>query len=246
MKQLLLSLGVVLLSLPGHAQFTRTYNGALTLTNPTIPGDRLFRDGTTVVCGAAKAYPGTSAAAGVHYNTYTVANTSATATNCVTITLAPNCTDASGSPLFVSVYTNAFNPANLTTNYKSDMGSSTAIGTPLAMGVTLAANERVVIVVSGVTATSICNAYSLTVAAPIALPVTAGRDLTAKLSIYPNPVADLLHITASKAGSYTLYNALGAVVRRINSPEVSLADLPTGIYQLQHNDTKETVRVVKD
>lgn len=244
MKQLLLSLGIVLLSLPGHAQFTRTYNGALTLTNPTIPGDRLFRDGITAVCGTPKAFPNTSATQGVHYTTYTVANTSATATNCVTITMAPNCTDATGTPLFVSVYTNAFVPTNLATNYKSDMGTSAAVGATATMGVTLAASERIVIVVSGVAAASVCNAFALTVAAPIALPVTVNRDVTAALSAYPNPATDVFQIAGPK-GSYTLYNATGAIVQKIVGTEVSLANLPGGIYLLQHNDTKATTRVTK-
>lgn len=245
MKKILLAVGVLLLALPGYAQFTRTYVGALTLTDPVIPGDRLFRDGTTAACNVIKAYPGLSSGPGVHYDTYTIGNPSSTTPVCVTLTFAPTCTDATGSPLFVSVYSGSFVPANLSTNYKSDMGSSPNVGTTLAMGVTLAANEVAVLVVSGVTAASVCNVYSLTVAAPTVLPVQVSREEVVALSAYPNPVEDVLRIKSAKTGSYTLYNATGKLVKQITTTEVSLRDLPGGVYTLRQDATKAVTRIVK-
>jgi hypothetical protein len=247
MKQLLLSLGVLLLSLPGHAQYTRTFTGALVATDPTIPGDRLFRDGTAAACGTTKVYPSTSAgSAGVHYDTYAIGNSSTTASTCVTVTLAPSCTESTGPLLFVTGYTNTFIPTNLATNYKTDMGTSPNTATPGTMGVTLAPREVLVIVVSGLTAAGSCSSYALTVAAPIALPVQMSRDANAPtLAGFPNPVQDVLHITAAKAGNYTLYSATGAVVKRISGSEVSLRDLPGGVYMLQQDETKAATRIVK-
>jgi hypothetical protein len=245
MKKLLLSLSVLLLSMPSYAQFTRTYTGTLVLTDPTIPGDRLFRDAIPGVCTTTKTYPGVSTGTGVHYNTYTIANTSTTASTCVTVGLTANCTEGTGAILFGSAYTGSFVPANLATNYKSDMGSSPLSGATTSMGITLAPSQVLVLVVSGVTATATCSSYALTVSAPIALPVQVNRPADVALAAYPNPVEDVLHITADKAGSYTLFNATGAAVKQIKGTEVSLRDLPGGVYMLQQNETKVATRIVK-
>lgn len=240
MKHFLLAAGFALLaSLPSHAQFTRTYSGALTATDPTIPGDRLYRDASTAVCGSAKVFPGTSTGAGVHYDTYTVGNPSTTASVCVTIVVQHSCTEATTPLIFQSVYQTSFVPASLTTNYKSDAGSSPATGTNSSMSVTLAPSEVIALVISGLTSTSLCSAYTMTVTAPTALPVRTGQEAATALLAYPNPVADVLHIEAAKAGSYTLYNTTGQTVKTITGSEVSLRDLPSGVYMLQQADTRE-------
>ncbi|MCC3156769.1 T9SS type A sorting domain-containing protein [Hymenobacter sp. 15J16-1T3B] len=246
MKQVLLSLGFVLLGLTAHAQSISTLSGSLDLTDPAIPGDRLFRDATPGQCATTKTYPGTSSGtAGVHYDTYTISNSSASASTCVTITLAANCTNATGAALFLTVYTGSFSPTNLATNYKSDLGTSPSVGTSQGMSVTLAPSQSVVLVVNGLTATAVCNAYSLQFSTPVVLPVSVSKNIKPVLAAYPSPVVDVLHIEAAKAGSYTLFNANGATVRQFTGSDVSLRDLPGGVYMLQQNDTKATTRVVK-
>jgi len=246
MKHLLLSAGIALLSFPGYAQFTRTYTGALLATNPTIPGDRLVRNAIVTPCGTTRAFPGLQAStAGVRYETFTIGNPTAAST-CVTVSLTPNCSEGTTSAyVFAAAYSGSFVPTNLATNYKTDMGSSPVGPTAISMGVTVAAGEVVVLVVNGLTAAGTCSSYSLTVAAPIALPVQVGKNAVAALTVYPNPVQDVLHIQAEKAGHYTLYNMQGEIVKQLTNTEVSVRDLPGGVYLLQQQETKAVTRIVK-
>jgi Secretion system C-terminal sorting domain len=244
-------MGLLMVGLAGRAQSVYTYTGAITLTDPALPGDRLFRDSTPGQCTTTKAYPGVSAnTPGVHYDTYTIRNSSATASTCLSLTLAATCTDATGPALFLTVYSGSFNPANLATGYKADLGVSPSvdpagISSGQSMGVTLAPNEVAVLVVNGLSATAVCNSYILRLTSPVALPVKAGQDARPVLAAYPNPVEDVLRIEAAKAGHYTLYNATGAVVRQFSGQEVSLRELPGGVYMLQQDETKAATRIVK-
>ncbi|GAA4014429.1 hypothetical protein GCM10022408_29550 [Hymenobacter fastidiosus] len=247
MKHILLGFGLFLSALSGQAQVTNTFSGALTAADPTIPGVRMDRSGITAACATTRVYPGVAKnnSIGVRYDSYTITNPSTTTPVCATLTLTPACSEGTSDYLFCSVYLNSFDKTNLATNYRSDMGSSPTTA-PLSMGVKVSPGEKLVVVISGVTAASTCSAYSLTVAAPIALSVRGGQlAAAATLSAYPNPVEDVLHITAANAGSYTLYNATGAVVQQIEGSEVSLRNLPGGVYLLQQNTTKAATRIVK-
>ncbi|GAA3924075.1 hypothetical protein GCM10022406_07820 [Hymenobacter algoricola] len=213
--------------------------------DPTIPGGRLNRNGIAAICSTNKAYPGVVATAtGVHYDTYTITNPSTTTSACATLTLAPACSEGTGQ-LFCSVYLTAFNPANLATGYRSDIGLSPTTD-PASMNVLVSPREVLVVVISGVAATSACSSYSLTVSAPVALPVRASRTTgQPTLTAYPNPVQDVLHIASSKAGGYSLYTTTGELVKHISGSEVSLRDLPGGVYILQQDDTRAATRIVK-
>ena len=247
MKHLLLSLGISLLGLPAYAQFTQTFTGALALTDPTIPGDRLFRDALPSACGTNKAYPGVGAGAtGVHYDTYTIRNANTTTTSCVTVSLTSACSESTINALiFGSAYTNSFVPTNLATNYKGDMGSSPVGAATTTMGISLTPGQTVVLVVSGVTATSTCSSYTLAVNSTTVLPVSKNIEAKVALAAYPNPVQDVLHIEAAKSGTYTLYSATGKAVKKLTEGDVSLADLPSGVYMLQQNETQVMKRIVK-
>ncbi|RYU78783.1 T9SS type A sorting domain-containing protein [Hymenobacter persicinus] len=245
MKHVVLSLGLLLSALTGRAQVSNTFYGALTATDPTITGNRLNRDGTSAVCGTNKTYPGVLAnSAGVHYDTFTLTNPSTTTSACATITLTPLCSEGTAGYIFASVYSTAFDKANLATNYRSDMGASPTMS-PLSMGVTISPREVLVVVVSGVTAASTCSSYGLTISAPVALGVRDSRVAAPALVAYPNPVEDVLHLAAPKPGSYTLYSATGEVVKQFSGAEVSLRGLAGGVYMLQHDETKAATRVVK-
>jgi|GEM_PF-6773492 len=245
MKHVLLGFGLLLSALSTRAQVSNTFYGTLSTTDATIVGGRLNRDGIAAVCGTTKAYPGVLATAtGAHYDTYTITNPSTTSSVCATLTLTPACSEGTNGSLFASAYTGSFVSTNLATNYRSDLGASPSAG-PVSMGVTLAAREVLVVVVSGTAAATTCSSYGLTVSASVALAVRGENPTAATLSAYPNPVADVLHITAAKAGSYTLYSATGAAVRQFSGSEVSLRELPGGVYMLRQNQTGAATRIVK-
>lgn len=72
------------------------------------------------------------------------------------------------------------------------------------------------------------------------------------VSVYPNPVRDILHIKAPTASKIQLFNILGASVKStINTTdefEMSVSDLPRGVYMLKissENKTKTTKVVIK-
>jgi hypothetical protein len=248
MKHVVLSLSLLLLALSGQAQVSNTFYGSLSASDPAVvpSAGRLNRDGVAATCAVSKTYPGVIATtAGVHYDTYTITNPSTTTSACARLTLAPACSEGNADYLFCSVYLTSFDNTNWATRYRSDIGASPTTG-PLSMDVTISPREVLVVVVSGITAASTCSSYGLTVSAPIALPVVGSHDVDKPvLAAYPNPVQDLLTITSSKAGRYTLYNSTGQLVKHVSGNQVSMRDLPGGVYLLQQDDTKAATRIVK-
>ena len=245
MKHLFFACALLLTAFATQAQVTNTFYGSLSATDPTIPGGRLNRTGAAAVCGSSRIFPGITTVTGVHYKTFTITNPSTTTAVCATLTLTPACSQGSADYLFCSVYTTSFDNTNLATNFLTDMGASPTTAA-VSMGVTVSPGQKLVLVISGVTAASTCSSYGLTVNAPTALAVQPGRAAALALSAYPNPVRDVLHISsAEKAARYTLYNATGAAVKQISGSEVSVADLPGGVYLLQHDETRAAVRIVK-
>jgi hypothetical protein len=170
MKQAVLLATALLFGHASQAQFTRTFTGALTATDPTIPGNRLTRDNTASSCASPKAFPGTPLGndTGVRYDAYTFQARNAT---CVTTTLVQNCSQTASARTFGSIYSGSFNPADLSQNYKADMGISQGNGLGVTASFTLAANETGVFVVSGVSTTDVCSAYTVTLTSSAPLPV---------------------------------------------------------------------------
>ncbi|OUJ75118.1 hypothetical protein BXP70_03575 [Hymenobacter crusticola] len=182
----------------------------------------------------------------MHYDTYTIRNANPTTTACAVITLTSQCSESTTSALiFGSAYTGSFVPTNLATNYKGDMGSSPVGNAATTMSINLTPNQTVVLVVSGVTSASTCSSYTLGVNSSTVLPVSKDVEAKVALAAYPNPVEDVLHITAAKAGTYTLYNATGVDVLHLKEGDASLSKLPAGVYMLQQNETKVVKRIVK-
>ena len=91
-----------------------------TSTNGQQTG-RLFRSNVVASCAGPKANPGLTVATGSRqYDAYTFTNMSASS-QCVTVTLAAT----NGTALYTAAYTSAgFVPANPSTNYLADPGSS--------------------------------------------------------------------------------------------------------------------------
>ena len=90
-----------------------------TVTNTSlIQTNRIFRNGITASCGAAKSWPGGADSLGRHYDIYAFTNTTASDA-CVTAVLI------STGDLQAGIYLNGFNPTNIQANYLADSGSST-------------------------------------------------------------------------------------------------------------------------
>jgi hypothetical protein len=152
--------------LSGQVIAAPDHTASLSSTDPTItdPNGRMNRNGVSSACGAQKPFPGYAGGpATYHYRTHTIRNASASPA-CVTITADPM-TCNSTNVVFLSAYTNSFNPANLAQNYLADVGASPTSG-PLAFSLVVPAGGKVVLVVSEVTANSGCPGYEFTDNAP--------------------------------------------------------------------------------
>jgi hypothetical protein len=120
---------------------------------------RITRNNVGSTCAASKANPGLTAITGSRqYDAYTFTNTSANS-QCVTVTLAAT----NGSALYTAAYTSAgFVPANPSTNYLADPGSSSSQQT---FSFNVAAATAFTVVVHDINVTPASgSAYTLTVA----------------------------------------------------------------------------------
>ena len=60
-----------------------------------------------------------------------------------------------------------------------------------------------------------------------------------QISVYPNPAKEKVTIDGIEAAEVQVYNALGQLVKTVrNSNEISVSDLPEGIYLLRITDSK--------
>ena len=63
-----------------------------------------------------------------------------------------------------------------------------------------------------------------------------------EISVYPNPVRDRVVIEGIEVAEVEVYNALGQIVKTFQGTnEISVADLPQGVYLLRIADTEEKV-----
>ncbi len=140
-----------------------TFTGSLGPGDPTLAGNRFFRDGVASTCAAPKAAcPGLSAPSGCFYDMYTWTNPIGSA-QCVTITFTNNTT---GFVNFISAYIGAPNPANICANYLADIGGSPALGTPGVFSFTAPGGATIGFLVTSVAAGTPSN-YSFTLDAAI-------------------------------------------------------------------------------
>ena len=72
------------------------------------------------------------------------------------------------------------------------------------------------------------------------------KDTPAVLSVYPNPVSDILYITADKpAHSIRVYNVYGQeVAQATDADSINVANLPAGVYIV--NADGKIVRIIKE
>lgn len=65
------------------------------------------------------------------------------------------------------------------------------------------------------------------------------------LSVFPNPATDYISITGTKNGIYSIYNTFGNLMKqgKFNGENISISELPIGIYFLRINNT--TIRFIK-
>jgi Subtilase family len=203
---------------------TENINSTLDVTAPALPDGfssaitgtqtgRLNRFLPPSSCDSAKPNPGLFTNVGVRrFDAYTF---TACANSCITMRL-----NTGNINLFPVVYTGAFNPANLTSNYHADPGSS-ASGVPFSFNVTT--GQTYTIVVHEVNpGEGIGNNYNLNIfgcmvncgpinQVPVAkaknVTVAAGPDCTANASVDDGSFdadGDPLTITQSPAGPYAL------------------------------------------
>jgi uncharacterized repeat protein (TIGR01451 family) len=126
--------------------------------------NRMTRDGQSSICSLPKAaFPGITAATNPLFDAYTF---TATNTGCNVVTLAGGTIGAGGSQLFVGVYSGAFVPTSIGTNYLADAGSSPASNGVVSFSFNATAGQTYVVVVSEVPGTPPAPPYTLTVTGP--------------------------------------------------------------------------------
>jgi hypothetical protein len=139
-----------------------------TVTGDLNAGDltespRLFRADPPSTCPAPQVCEGPSGTGPYFYDQYTFVN--AGQTNCVTVTLTPNC--GATFSLHSSAYLNAFTPgaATICTDFLGDIGNSPADGgPPVPYSFDVPAGATFVVVVNHVTVGGTCPSYQLDVA----------------------------------------------------------------------------------
>ncbi len=181
-----------------------TFTGSLGPGDPTLAGNRFFRDGVASTCAAPKAAcPGLSAPSGCFYDMYTWTNPIGSA-QCVTITFTNNTT---GFVNFISAYIGAPNPANICANYLADIGGSPALGTPGVFSFTAPGGATIGFLVTSVTAGTPSN-YSFTLDAaicsgtPCSGTPTPGNTISSANPVCPN-VSFTLATQTPPASGYT-------------------------------------------
>ncbi len=120
---------------------------------------RVSRTETSSSCGFPKPFPGVIAGDTPLYDAYTF---TATNSGCTSVTL--NAPVASGGiEAFVAVYSPAFVPASINTNYVADSGSSSAAARLIGLTFNANAGQQYVVVVSEVPGAAPSPLYTLTV-----------------------------------------------------------------------------------
>lgn len=93
--------------------------------------------------------------------------------------------------------------------------------------------------------------YSITVVAAGTLAVNE-TNAQAKLTVYPNPMKDVLNISASgrKVTEITFYSAEGRLVKSVkeNVSVIQTGDLKSGVYlvKVKTDDSEQTFKVIKE
>jgi hypothetical protein len=105
--------------------------------------DRILRDTVASTCGSVKTYPGSAGLAGPFR--YDSVGVIATATGCVTLTIAVDgagCTSTNG--VHLTAYDGRFNPADLSIGYLGDSGSSAIpTGETISIGLDVVAGQKI-------------------------------------------------------------------------------------------------------
>jgi hypothetical protein len=163
---------------------TQIFTGTLA-TGDGILAERLFRNITASTCAVPKPFPGISGTGPYYYDTYTLSNTTGS-TQCVSVTYLLTGT----GNVFVTAYSNSFDPTNLSTNYLADGGSSSSTAvTPYTFSFNMASGATVVLVANESIGSEACTGYSITVAG-LPLPGCAGTPLTYTYTVNPTPIVN--------------------------------------------------------
>jgi alpha-tubulin suppressor-like RCC1 family protein len=91
----------------------------------------------------------------------------------------------------------------------------------------------------------------ISIACPTSLATSDFLDAINTISLYPNPVKDVLYITTTTPiVTIVIYNSLGQEVKSVigNQSQIDVSTIQTGIYLVKiiTNDNQETVKIVKE
>lgn len=105
---------------------------------------------------------------------------------------------------------------------------------------------------SGTAAYGQAEDYSINVVAPGALATNENYIAKPKLSVYPNPMKDILNISTAdkKITEVIFYSAEGKLIKSVkeNISNVNVNDLKSGVYivKVKTSDSEQTFKVIKE
>ncbi|MEO6405658.1 MAG: GEVED domain-containing protein, partial [Ferruginibacter sp.] len=188
----------------GTQAICQTFTGSLLAGDLTMP-QRLNRPGSTVGnCTTAFPFPGTFGTGPYFYDVIPYTNASGL-TQCATITLTS--TDVTNANIQFGLWSGAFNPTALATNYLADPGVST--GTPAAalpITVTLSAGQTVNIVVWSANVNTAPSGTASNYTVTIDLPLCSSAPCSGTPAP-GNTIASAAAVCASTAVNLSLQNA---------------------------------------
>jgi hypothetical protein len=142
------AVAVLQIGLLREAAALPVFSGTLDQNTSPSMSNRLNRNGVASTCSANKVFPGTLSGGPFFFATATY--THRAAATCVTFTMTGSC----GVNALFSVYSGAFSPGSLSTNYLADPGLS---GVVESFGVQMAPGQTVTVVVNSISTPGGCT-----------------------------------------------------------------------------------------
>src|SRR4029079_6513331 len=140
---------------------TTFLNRSITASDTPLP-NRISQNGVASVCGTNKTFTGSIPTSGHHYDQYTLTNNT-TQSQCITVTLIDNgC--GTNRAIMSAAYFGSFDPNNIATNYRADLGASVNAGNPQGVySFDVPAFQQFVVIVYDIGTVSDCTNYTLRV-----------------------------------------------------------------------------------
>src|SRR5205814_3776715 len=132
------------------------------ISSDTPLPNRISQNGIASICGTNKTFTVSFPITGHHFDQYTFPTRGSTGL-CITVTLIDNgC--GTNSAIMSAAYLGSFDPNNLSTNYRADLGSSVNAGNPQGVySFDVPAGQQFIVIVYDLGTVADCTNYTLRV-----------------------------------------------------------------------------------